>query len=611
MASTARRRVSLFLRVIALVAAPTLGTPHPALAAPAPPAPPADSQVAPAGSIAVAVDTSAAPGDSLRLSVEGIRRAAASLTSRAVEATPETLGVPARVSVPVFLGGRELFRIGSGRDGLSPEARAAAIRDRLTAAVRDRAVPADSVHLVSTPEGIEFRLGDHYLWTVTPADVEGRSVTEVGTKIAGLPTAITRGVLAERAARRPAGVLISVALALLATLVAWILLRVLILLSRRWRAFLARRLPRHVRGFRFRNFEVFSQAQLVSVLQAVMARLDVLVGVLMLYFYVTSIFSLFPWTQGWGYFLFRFAGEQLLEALRGFGRAVPGLLVIAVIVVVFRWLMALADRFFDAVERGTLTLGGFHPELARPSKRLVRILLWLIGMMVAYPYIPGAQSRAVQGISLLVGVMVSLGSTGVVGNMLAGIVLTYSRSFRVGDRVKIGEQVGDVTSLGFFATKLRTIRNEEVTLPNGQVAGTSILNYTRMAAGDGLVLHTEVTIGYDVDWRRVHALLIEAAGKVEAIEKDPAPRVYQRSLNDSHVSYELTATTRDSHGQLGLYSRLHEEIQDAFARAGVEILSPGYHAIRDANAPVLPAEPKGPRAEPGGFRVRGGDRPGA
>jgi small-conductance mechanosensitive channel len=169
--------------------------------------------------------------------------------------------------------------------------------------------------------------------------------------------------------------------------------------------------------------------------------------------------------------------------------------------------------------------------------------------------------------------------------------------------VRIGEVTGDVVSLGFFATKLRTIRNEEVTLPNGQVAAQAIVNYTRLAENPGLVLHTEVTIGYDVDWRKVHALLIGAAGKVEGIEKEPAPQVFQRSLNDYHVSYELTAVTHLSHPQLRLYSDLHQEIQDAFAAAGVEILSPAFHAIRDAPAAVLPGEPKGARPGPGAFRV--------
>ncbi len=556
----------------------------------------ADSAADSTGAVAAAPDSAAAD-------TAGLARAAA-LLDQADAASPETLAVAPRVSVPVFLGGREVFRVGGGRDGLDAEARAAAIRARLNAAVRDLDVPTDSVRLLSTPQGVEVRLGRHFLWLITPEDVAELDAAGIAAMMAAIPADVTAGIERERAGRRPLGILISVLIALGVTLAAWILVRLLLAGSRRWRALLDRTLPNYVRGVRFRNFEVLSQAQLVGMIGSVLARVDLVAGLALFYAYITLVFSLFPWTQGWSYLLFSFASEQAWLALRSVGEAIPGLLMIAAIGLLFRWLVGLSDRFFDAVDQGTLTVGGFHPELARPSKRLMRILLWIIAVMIAYPYIPGGQSKAVQGVSILLGVMVSIGSTGFVGNVISGIVLTYSRSFRVGDRVRIGDQVGDVVSLGFFATKLRTIRNEEITLPNGQVASQAILNYTRLAEDPGLILHTGVTIGYDVDWRKVHALLIEAAGKVEGIEKEPAPWVFQRSLDDYYVAYELNCVTHLSHPQLKLYSRLHEEIQDAFARAGVEILSPAYHAIRDAHAMVLPQEPAGPRGEPGSFRVR-------
>jgi len=548
-----------------------------------------------ADSLALAADTTAIDGTSFE-------RAAASLATPSEQATPETVSVATPEAVPVFLGGREIFRVRSSRDGLAPAERVAAIRARLTAAVRDD-VPADSVRLFTTPDGVEVRLGRHFLWMITAADVEGESVGDLAVTMSELPGNIADGIRNERAGRRPLRVLISLLIALGITLVAWIVARLLWTGRTQWRGFLDRVLPRYLKGLRFRNFEVLSQAQLTGLVGGALARVDVIVGLLLLYGYLTVVFSLFPWTQGWSWLLVNFARLKLLEVLRALGSAIPGLIVIAVILMVFRWLVRLSDRFFNAVSAGTLTVGGFHPELARPSKRIVRILLWVIAVMIAYPYIPGAQSKAVQGVSLLLGVMVSLGSTGFVGNVISGIVLTYARSFSPGERVKIGDHTGDIVSLGFFATKLRSLKNEEVTLPNGQVAAQPIVNYSRLAK-EGLVLHTEVTIGYDVEWRRVHALLTEAAGKVEGVEAEPAPWVIQRALNDSHVSYELNAVTHDASGQVKLYSRLHEEIQDAFARAGVEILSPAFQALRDANAPVLPGEPKGPRAEAGGFRMR-------
>ena len=532
-----------------------------------------------------------------------IERAAATLAARAESATPETVAVEREASVPVFLGGREIFRVRVGRDGLTTSERAEAIRARLTTAVGRRTVSADSVHLLSTPSGIEVRLGGLFLWLITPTDIADLDPAKLATEVADLPMRIREGILKERSARRPISILVSILIVIGITSAAWLVVRVLLVLNRRWRAWLKTTLPRYLKGIRLRGFEVLSQAQLIGLVGGLLRRLDVIVGLILLYVYITLVLSLFPWTQGWSWRLFAFAVGTVTDIARALGGAVPGLLVVGLIAAVFRWLIGLSDRFFDAIAAGALAVSNFHPELAMPSKRIARILLWIVAAIIAYPYIPGAESKAVQGVSLLIGVMISIGSTGFVGNIISGIVLTYARSFRVGDRVRIGDHLGDITGLGFFATKIRTIRNEEVTLPNGLVASNTITNYTRLAGEHGLILHTEITIGYDADWREVHKLLIEAAERVEGIEGDPRPWVFQRSLNDFHVSYELNCVTRLSHEQLRLYSDLHQEVQDAFARAGVEILSPGYHAIRDANAPVLPTEPAGPRAKPSGFRV--------
>lgn len=514
-------------------------------------------------------------------------------------APSETTSVAPSASIPVFLGGREVFRVRAGRDGLGPSARAAAIRRRLNRALADPNLTADSVRVIRGPDGVQVRLGRAFLWLITPVE-EGPNPAD----LAGLTAAIRDGVNQERAAREPLRLLFSAGVAIVLTLLALVVAQLLLTASRRWRRWLDRNVATHVPAIRVHTFEIMPRAQVGAMVTATLSRLDLIVGAILLYGYLAAVFSLFPWTHGWSSLLVAFAWAQALSLLRGLWSGVPGLFAIVLIFLVFRWLTRLTARFFDAIADGSLALAGFHPELAGPSKRLLRILLWVVAAMVAYPYIPGSGTRAVQGVSILFGLMLSLGSTGFVGNMIAGIVLTYSRSFRAGDRVRIADHVGDVVSLGFLATKLRTIRNEEVTIPNGQVTGGSIVNYTRLAEDPGLILHTEVTIGYDVEWRKVHALLIEAAGRVEGVEHVPEPWVFQRSLNDSHVSYELNCVTHQSHPQLRLYSDLHAAIQDAFSRAGVEILSPAYHALRDANAAVLPDAPAGPRSGPGGFRVR-------
>lgn len=510
--------------------------------------------------------------------------------------------------VPVFLGGRELIRLRSGRNGLTADERVTSIRRRLAAAVADSSVIGADVQLSAREDGVEFRVGPHFLFVLIPADLPALDRTETEAWLKALAVSVKDGIARERASQQPVARLISVGIGLAITLVAYLLLVLLLRLGRRWRVWLHTVVRSRIPGLSFRGTELISGRQIGNLVAGVLGRIDVPVLIVLAYTWLVVVFARFPGTQAWGFELGRFALLRVTELARAFASALPGLVTVVFIAFVFRTLMRFSDRFFDAVERGTTQLAGFHPELARPTRRLTRIVLWLAAVIVSYPYLPGADSKAVQGVSVLVGLMISLGSSGVVGNMIAGLVLTYSRSFSIGDRVRIGEHVGDVIALGTFATKLKSIRNEEVTLPNATILAGTILNYTRRTASEGgLWLHTQVTIGYDVPWRQVHALLIEAAKSVSGIEAMPEPVVYQRALNDYHVGYELTCVTLDSHAQLRLYSELHGAIQDAFARAGVEILSPAFAALRDANAPVLPADPSGPRQAPGAFRVRGKD----
>jgi small-conductance mechanosensitive channel len=445
-----------------------------ALAAPAARAVPADSLV-------IAPDTSAAVASAPPSAITG-------------DSAPAESTIAGPVAQPVFLGGHQIFVVRAPRKGLSPEARATAIRLRLDEAVKDLDTRADSVRLVRTRDGVEVRLGGHFLWMITPGDVAGVSVHDLANLVARLPSDITAGVLKERAGRRPLGILISALIALGVTLLAWILLRLLIAAGRRWRAYLALQLPKMLGGIRIGTFDIVSQRQLTDVVVAVLGRVGLVIGLLLIYGWATVVFSLFPWSQGWSWRLFSFAREEMVHGAVGFGHAIPAILALVFLAVLFHWLSKISDKFFEAIAAGTVRLDWIHPDVAAPTKRLVKILLWLIAAAIAWPFIPGTQSKAVQGFSILIGLMVSLGSSGIVGNMIAGLVLVYSRSFKIGERVKLGDHVGDIVSLGFFATKLRTPRNEEITLPNGLVAGQPIMNYTRLAQEKGLVLHTQVTI---------------------------------------------------------------------------------------------------------------------
>ncbi len=255
------------------------------------------------------------------------------------------------------------------------------------------------------------------------------------------------------------------------------------------------------------------------------------------------------------------------------------------------------------VRDGAIVVSGFPREWAEPTRNILRFLLVALGVVVAFPYLPASDSPAFTGVSVFIGVLVSLGSSSAFSNIIAGIVLTYTRAYRIGDRVHVGDAYGDIVETSLLVTRVRTIKNETITIPNGIVMGQAVTNYSRESETLGLILHTTVTIGYDTPWRTVHGLLIQAAQATPGVLREPAPFVWQTALNDFYVTYEINAHTDRAHDAPAMYADLHARIQDAFYAAGVEIMSPHYAALRDGNTVAIPAgqRPEGYQAP--GFRV--------
>ena len=270
----------------------------------------------------------------------------------------------------------------------------------------------------------------------------------------------------------------------------------------------------------------------------------------------------------------------------------PNLVYIAIILVLTRWLVRGIRLLFQEVERGTVPIPGFHQEWVAPTYKIVRFLVLALAAVVIFPYLPGAGSQAFQGISIFLGVLFSLGSTSAVANLVAGIVITYMRPFSIGDRVEIGETVGEVIEMGVLVVRIRTVKNEDHSLPNASVLSNHIVNFSTSARTRGLVLHTTVTIGYDVPWRTVEDLLVTAARATEGVLGDKSPFVHQTSLDDFYVSYQLNAYTDRPGESAAIASRLHRNIQDGFAEAGVEIMSPHYAALRSGAEVTIPVRPQ-------------------
>jgi len=353
-----------------------------------------------------------------------------------------------------------------------------------------------------------------------------------------------------------------------------------------------------IRSIRIQAQEVLSADRIAALLIGLLKGVRVAVMLVLIYFYLPLAFSFFPWTHDLAGTLFGYVFSPLLVVMKAFVSYLPNVFYIAVIVAVSYYVIKFVKMIFWGIERGTIAVPGFHRDWADPTFKIVRFLIIAFTAVVIAPYLPGAHSPAFQGVSIFLGVLFSLGSTASIANVVAGVILTYMRAFKLGDRVKIADTVGDVLERTLWVTRVRTIKNVDVTIPNAMVLGSHIINYSSAARGSGLILHTTVTIGYDAPWKTVHALLITAARETDHILKEPAPFVLQTSLDDFFVTYELNAYTDQPALMANIYSDLHQHIQDQFNQAGVEIMSPHYSALRDGNRVAIPDDhlPKSYRA---------------
>ena len=302
----------------------------------------------------------------------------------------------------------------------------------------------------------------------------------------------------------------------------------------------------------------------------------VLISVIVTYWWVTFVLRQFPYTRPWGESMRSFLIARFSQLGLNVIGAIPGLFMVLVIAVITRVLVQLSNRFFRSIESGDLAVPWIHQDTASATRRFAAALLWIFALMVAYPYIPGSQSDAFKGVSVFIGLVVSLGSSGIVNQLMSGLTIIYSRALKVGEVVRVGDVEGIVTMMNMLSIKVRTFQDEEVTVPNAVVIAQSTTNYTRPAPHGGAFLGTEVTIGYDTPWRQVKALLVLAAERTSNIRREPKPRVLQRSLEDFYVRYRLLVCLEDPVDKADTLDRLLANIQDAFNEFGVQIMSPHY-----------------------------------
>jgi small-conductance mechanosensitive channel len=350
-----------------------------------------------------------------------------------------------------------------------------------------------------------------------------------------------------------------------------------------------------VRSIEFRNYEFISEARLMQILLVVLNVTRILFLIFLLYLTLPILFSIFPWTEGIANKLIDYIVSPISRVFRGVVGYIPNLFTILVIFFAIRYLTKGVKFLAREIDEGKLTLNNFHPDWAIPTARIVNFLLYAFMLVLIWPYLPGSDSAVFQGVSVFLGLLISLGSSSAISNIVAGLVITYMRPYKIGDRVKIADTSGDIIEKNLLVTRVRTIKNEMITVPNSQVLATATINYSESSdRSDGLIIHSTVTIGYDVPWRKVHKVLIDAACCTPFIEENPKPFVLQTSLDDFYVSYQVNAYTNQPAKQAVIYSDLHALIQDKFAKAGIEIMSPHYRAHRDGpdTTPVEKVESK-------------------
>lgn len=518
-------------------------------------------------------------------------------------ATPSGAGDPDEGPAVVRARDLPLFQLRATVGRLSPRARAVQAEHQLAEVLRGSSVEPQHVRVEHLEAAEDLLVGDRLVLTIV--DLDARPVGRTRQQLAADYASALRALLdEERGARSLEGLIRGLALAALAALVSGLVLFLL------WRG-AARALARlgpgggaRIPAMRVQKLELLSSEQIAGLLSEIIVIAWAVASLVIVVVCADVVLGLFPWTRP-------LAGRMnatIISALEWVAMGVldylPNLFYIALILLAARYVLHLAHLMFKALEHGRISIQGFFREWADPTYKIVRFLILALTMVVVFPYLPGSSSPAFQGISIFLGVLFSLGSSSAISNIVAGVVLTYMRPFQLGDRVRIADTVGDVLAKNLLVVRIRTIKNVEVTIANSMVLGHHIVNYSACARAPGLILSSTVTIGYDAPWRIVHELLIAAATATPGISSSPSPFVHQTSLNDFYVSYEINAFTDRPNSMAELYAALHQNIQDKFNEAGVEIMSPHYFAARDGNRVTLPPDHLPDSYEPPAFNVR-------
>lgn len=493
---------------------------------------------------------------------------------------------------PVKLEDKTIFFIQSRIGSFSPEFRAGVISKRIDIFAKDLTANIDSLSILDNDDTstYDIRAGNIVLMSVAKVDAIAagtaeKALAETNLRLIKQSVAEFRKAYSVQSILR--GILLTVLTTILLVTIFLLLTRSSPIIQKRLRAWRGTR----VQALRVMGSELLSAQRVVDFICEFVKFIQLTLLIFLAYIYTNLILSYFPWTKSISRALFGYVLSALTAAGEGVAAYMPNLFFLGVIILLTIYILKVIRFIFAEIGHGNITISGFDPEWAQPTFKLVQILILAFAATVCFPYLPGSATPAFQGVSIFLGVLVSLGSSGAVANTVAGVILTYTRAFRIGDRVQITDTTGDIVGKTLFVTRVRTIKNVVITIPNATVLNSHVINFSAAESDNEsspLILHTTITLGYDLPWRKVHEVLIRSALTTQYILPEPAPFVLQKSLDDFYVSYELNACTKQPGRMALIYSELHQNIQDNCIMAGIEILSPHYRAVRDGNPITIP-----------------------
>jgi small-conductance mechanosensitive channel len=482
-----------------------------------------------------------------------------------------------------------LFTVYSRLGSFSPKERAKAVSERIQSLAGLRDFSTDSLVVESEYNILNLVYSDQIVTSISEEDALWSKMNAADLSIKYQKT-ISEAILNYQNETNIITLLKEFGLALLVLIITYLIIKY-IFIAFRWTAIkIHAQENKRIKGIKIKDYTLFDASRQVAVLINLNTVLKWLVVLSTVYIALPILFGIFPWTKDMAQTLFGYVLDPLKDIGLGLWNYLPNLITVIVIIIVFRYVLKGLYFLKSEIQQENLKLPGFYSDWAAPTYQIVKVLVFAFMVVVIFPYLPGSDSPVFQGVSVFLGFLFTFGSAGSLSNIIAGLVLTYMRLFKMGDRVKIGSISGDVIEKNMLVTRVRTTKNEIISIPNATVMNSHTINYSSDAPEKGLIMHSTITIGYDVPWRKMEAVLIKAALKTPLLLDDPAPFVLQTSLDDFYVSYQINAYTREPNKQATIYSNLHANIQDFCNEAGIEIMSPHYRAARDGNQSTIPAD---------------------